>query len=315
MAGAGSLAHAGDVCKPDQITEVELQVSPSGTVYVPATVNGHDVYFVLDFASGLPMVFDTAMQELGLAAKPRVGGAVMWWGGRKIDKYTSLGDLRVGRLQLLSRNAPVVPLRAGSAPATIAGKPLAGIMGSTLIQHVDAELYLAKRKLRLFNPIACRGGTPVYWGGKAAALPMHWDPAGTLVFIMELNGKRIEASLLSGARVSTIDANAAREFFGIEDGDASHGDFHPMSLTGADMEIRDAPVKLHPSSCKPTRYAPGYGAIGYARCVNAVPFNLGTDVLSQLRIYISNKQRTVFATRIAQPEAGADSGVAIESGR
>ncbi len=314
FAGALPVARGADVCKPDLITEVDLHVGRNGTVFLPATVNGHDVYFVLDIASGLPMVFDSAVQELGLVARPRVGGAEMVWDGKRVSQYAKLAELRVGTFELLSRNAPVIPLNPRNAMPAIDGRPIVGIMGSTLIQHVDAELFLAGHKLRLFEPVACRNGTPVYWGAAAAALPMHWDQAGTLVFILELNGKRIEASLLAGNGVSTIDLNAAREFFGIDDAAGGQA-FHPMSLTGTGIEIQDAPVQLRPGPCKVTRSTPGYGAIGYARCVNAVPFNLGTDLLSQLRVYISNKQKTVYVTRVDPAADGAGGDVAIAPGQ
>jgi hypothetical protein len=76
-----------------------------------------------------------------------------------------------------------------------------------------------------------------------------------------------------------------------------------MSLTGHGLGIRDAKVRLRTGgSCQLTDSTPGYGAIGYSACINVVPFYLGTDLLSQLRIYISRERKTVFATSsAAQP--------------
>jgi hypothetical protein len=48
-------------------------------------------------------------------------------------------------------------------------------------------------------------------------LPLHFDVAGALVVTLELDGKRVEAGLLSGDPVSTIDANATRQFFGFDE--------------------------------------------------------------------------------------------------
>ena len=311
IVGAIPVVRAAGVCKPDLIAEIELQASPDGTVYMPATVNGHDVYFALDIASGPPMVFDSALQEMGLTARNRSGGADLTWGGRPITRYAKLDDLQVGKLRLLSRNALIISAQPGFASTAIAGKPLVGVMGSSLIRNVDAELFLAQRKLRMFTPIGCRNGTPVYWGGAAAALPMHWDAAGMPVFILQLNGRRIETSLLAGNGISTIDTNAAREFFGISDTGNAGQALRPMSLTGSGIDIRDAPVGLRAGGCKLTRSTPIYGAIGYASCVNTVPFNLGADLLRRLRIYISNKQETVFVSTVGQAGPDAESAHSI----
>jgi hypothetical protein len=148
-----------------------------------------------------------------------------------------------------------------------------------------------------------------YWGGDIAALPLRYDAAGALVVTLELDGKRVEAGLLSGENISTIDSNATRKFFGFDetsegvevvqhDEGSPRSVFHAMSLTGRGLGIGDAKIRLRPGSsrCELTGRSLGYGAIGYSNCINVVPFQLGTDLLSQLRIYISRERKTVFAT-------------------
>src|SRR5262249_37734767 len=56
------------------------------------------------------------------------------------------------------------------------------------------------------------------------------------------------------------------------------------------------------------------GAIGFDGCVSFVPLELGTDVLSQLRIYLATKEQRVYITRaVPVPAAGAVPGATGQS--
>jgi hypothetical protein len=306
------VAHAAKECKPELLADLDLYISPAGAVFVPATVNGHEVYFLLDFGTGLAMVLESQLSTLGL--RPILGGDVSAkWDGKQVTHFAKLDDLVVGTFRMASRNAPVLPNDRQMFPETVNGKPFVGFMGSTLIRNVDSEFFLAEHKLRLFKPSVCLGVAPVYWGGDVAALPLHWDAAATLVFIMELNGKRVEASLSSQSSESTVDAEAASKFFGIDTGADGGGQvFHPMSLTSAGMQVRDAPVRVrYPSACEVTKSTPAYGAIGYSRCVGRAPFAIGSNLLSQLRIYIAVKRETIFVSRVGAPADPSKGAVSV----
>jgi len=322
LAICGAATAANSECEPQLLTEVRLVVTPGGEVYVPASLSGHEVFFRLSIGSGLPSVLETAVKSLGLKQETRNSDAELTYGGKQIRNYVSLNDLNIGELHLLTRAAPVIPQPGVEAPPTLQGKVIVGEMGSSLLRNVDAELYLAERQLKLFKPFKCRKRSPVYWNGPTAQLPMRFDDADTLVFTLELEGRKVEAGLLAGDRVSTIDLNAARQFFGIDENSkaievqqTAGGDrvlFHAMSLTGEGLGIQGAKVRLRRGSdCKLTGSNPGYHAIAYADCVNNVPFNLGTDLLSQLRIYISRIRETIYISRVAQPGAGETETVTI----
>jgi hypothetical protein len=242
--------------------------------------------------------------------------------GERLTRFVKLDDVSVGGLKLLSRAAPMVPEPDRNEPYRVDGKVILGIMGSTLVRSLDAELNLAARELKLFKPFGCFDSTPVYWGAEAAELPMRFDVAGTLVFTLELEGKKVEASLMAGERMSSIDTNATRKFFGFDenspgvellstDEGADRGLFHAMSLTGPGLGIEGARIRLRTGgTCELSKSVPGSGAIGYTECINRVPFNLGTDLVSQLRIYIARKREKVYITRVtgagaAAPGAGA----------
>jgi hypothetical protein len=307
---------AGSSCEPKVLARLQLEVSPGGAVYMPATLGDHEVYFELSIGSGLPLIFESAATALGIEPKPWAGYGEMSFGGKRVTQFVKLEKMKVGDFSLLARAAPLIPQSGAEPPNLLNGKPIVGVMGSTLIQRVDAELNLAERQLILFQPFKCRSQSPVYWGAEAAVLPMGFDPAGALVLTLELDGKRVQTSLLNGDRVSTIDVNATREFFGFDetspgveivaDGDGSRAQFHAMSITGRGLGIEGTKVRLRKgSSCKLTGRTPVYGAIGYETCINRVPFNLGIDLLSQLRLYIASSRRTVYVSKVASPEGTA----------
>jgi hypothetical protein len=314
-------------CEPQLLAQLQLHVSPAGGVFVPASIGGKEVFFQLSIGSGLSWLFESSVKSLGLKAKRRNGGAGMTYDGKRITHYVALEGLKLGDFGLNTRLAPILPQPEVESPQILEGKLVLGIMGSTLFRNVDAELFLAERRLKLFKPFRCMSRSPVYWGGEVAELPLHFDAAGTLVFILELDGKKVEASLLTGGRASMIDVNATRQFFGFDeasagvevvqvDGEAPRSLFHAMSLTGRGLGIKDAKVRLASGpSCKLSGSTAVYGAIGYSDCINVVPFRLGTDLLSQLRIYISRVRETLYVSSVEQPLTGDFGTISIVPSR
>jgi hypothetical protein len=330
LLAAAPMAASGDAnpaCESQLLAQATLHVTPAGEVFMPATIDGRDVYFRLSIGSGLPMVLESAVKSLGLQAKRRNGGASMSSGGNRITHFVMLEETKIGAFRLLARAAPVIPQPGVEAPPMVQGKPVVGYMGSTLFRNVDAELHLAERQLKLFKPFRCRSRSPVYWGGVAAELPLRFDPAGALIFTLELDGRKVEAGLLAGESISTIDVNATRKFFGFDEtsagvevvqaeGENPRSLFHAMSLTGQGLGISNARVRLRGGSqCKLTGSTPGYGAIGYADCINRVPFNLGTDLLLQLRIYISREREKVYVSAAAVQPSGDAGTITIAPAR
>jgi hypothetical protein len=323
VCGAAAAKDGKPDCERVLLAQVQLYLSPDGEVFMPASIGGKDVYFLLSIGSGLPIVRESAVRWLGLAPKARHLGAKMRGNGKPITHYVTLDETVIGNFKLLERAAPIIPEPDTESPLIVNGRPVLGYMGSTLFRNVDAELYLAERQLKLFRPFRCRDASPVYWDEAAAALPLRIDQAGALVLTMELDGRRIETGLLAGDRVSTIDANATRKYFGFDEtspgievvqaeGGQARSLFHAMSLTGQGLGIKNTRVRLRSNgTCKLTGLKPGYGAIGYTDCINTMPFKLGTDLLTRMRIYISRERQSVYVTTVAQQSPGNTETITI----
>ncbi len=132
---------------------------------------------------------------------------------------------------------------------------------------------------------------------------MRFDAAGTLVFTLELEGRKIESSFRVSSPSSSIDVNATRQFFGFDEtssgveADGARGAFHAMSLTGRGLDLKDARVQLFKGGdCRLSASTPVYQAIGYQECINVVPFYVGADLLSRMHLYIAKERQRIFVT-------------------
>jgi hypothetical protein len=289
-------AEAKDACVPQEMASVALHVMPNGRVFMPAKIGAHEVYLELALSSGFLMLVESAIEPLGLKPLPRNGGANLWVGEHVVTRYARLEDLSVGGFRFARRLAPIAPQPDVDAPSMIDGKVVAGAVGATLIRNTDMELDLAERRLKLFKPFKCLGQSPTYWGPEAAKWPSRFDEAGALVFTLELEGQKIESGLLAGRNVSRIDSRVTKQFFGFDD----QAEFHAMSLTGGALRIEQNKVELREgwSGCKITRSNPVHQAIAYHSCINAVPFSLGTDALSRLRLYYASARQVIYVTPV-----------------
>lgn len=280
--GPVNAAERVGACGQALLADVALVLPPQGGVYVPVSLGEQEVYFSLSMASGLPLIGSTAAHALGLAPLAMTGRGEWRNGEQRITQYVKLEGLRIGNYRLLSRAAPMIPQSGEDAPQ-LDGRIVAGVLGSDVFRNVDAELLLAERRLRLYRPVKCLKGSLVDWAGEESKAQLRFDPAGTLVFNLDLNGKRVESTLLSGEARSSIDLAVATRYLGI---DPSATDI-TVDFTGPALKMAAVPLDLHKGpDCKLVGSRPGHGGIGY-NCVNVVPFHLGTELLERLRVYVS----------------------------
>lgn len=295
-------------CENELVAELELHVDDND-VFIPANVGGRDVYFALRGNAGVPVLLQPGVDALGIKARAQNGTGQFKSGERRVTQMAKMEKIRLGDFRMADRMALVDPDSTGDILRTIDGRPVVGAMGATLFQYMDIELDVGSRKIKVFRPFSCRKRSPVYWNADAPGHPMRFDETATLVFTLELEGRRVESSLLSGAGNSTIDVKATRQFFGFDESSPgvesmqtasgrSRGVFHAMALTGRGLEISNAKVQLRPGpDCKLSESVPVHRAIGYADCINVVPFTLGIDLLKRLRIYTSRERQQIYFTR------------------
>ncbi len=314
-------------CDMKLLAAVDIEFNPNGGVLVPVQINGHDAWMVLNLASGMPMIGPTALAPMGLKPAAVPAASNLFSNGATIIQQVRVGSLRMGGANFTDWSLYVVPAQ-GQPLASYKDRPMVGILSAVFMNVVDLELDLAGRKMNLFKQTSCKG-EQVYWGGEVASARLFSDPAGLLYFPMELEGKRVEASLNTSGRRSLLSEKVTRDFFGFQidspgvtpetvnsaNGPVKRGlrqmNFSARGLTLAGVTVtiesnRGGP-RCIPSSSRES------GGIGFDGCSSLVPLELGTDVLAQLRIYVATKEKKVYITRAAP--APVPAGVPNAAGR
>jgi hypothetical protein len=308
-------------CEQKTYGSIDIEFNDSGGVMVPVKINGQDVWMSLDMSAGVPIVFKASAEALGL--KPVAWNAVeMTAGSRKITQKVVVDSLRIGGANFVKWDMYVYPHSESDALASLQqfmGKPVLGTLSANFMQAVDLELNLAQKKMSLFTQTRCSNSGAVYWGGEVTSVDLFNDPAGLMVFAMELDGKRVEASLYTQGRTSVLSEAVTKRFFGFDrnsDGitrqDNGNGgetaSYRAMGLTARGLAMKNVAIRLKEdvkSSCVPSSSERNTRAIGFNGCFNIAPLSIGTDLLRKLRIYIASKEGKIYFTR-TEPAASAE---------
>jgi len=172
-------------------------------------------------------------------------------------------------------------------------------VGNLLLHFVDVEFDFAAAKMRLFLPHACAGQSAVYWAKTSATLPFHPGADGAPVFIVEIDGKKVEATLDTANADTTLDEEVAKSVFKVDD--LADYRFHSMSAT--DFRVNNPQIRFRPAppgACRPKLVQRSNGAYGFLNsnvlCSALPPLTLGVRHLSRLRLYIAAKENTIYFT-------------------
>jgi hypothetical protein len=125
---------------------------------------------------------------------------------------------------------------------------------------------------------------------------------------MELDGKKIEATMSTSYPVTTLSTDVTRRLYGFDKGsrgiesvtDANGkvtAQYRAMKLTAAGLSLSDERVLLTDpptNSCRLARKSEA--AVGYTGCLYRYPLQLGSSVLTRLHIYIATKENLMYYT-------------------
>jgi len=300
-------------CELKQISAMEVAVGPNGAVLVPVTIEGHAGFMVLRLDSGLPWLYQGYLEELGLQKATRGVVIDAHINGHKVERELRVKSTRLGLADFTDWNYLVLPENPAMRPR-FRGYPVYGTMSSVFMNVVDMELNLAENRIALFRPNRC-DSTPVYWEGEVTAVPLYTDRSGLMIFPMEVEGTRIEASLNTTTPMSVIASKLAKRYLGFDasspgiehqtlPGGREVASFRAVSLTSKGLGIHNARVMLRDfDKCDPTISGKESGAIGCRDMYGMTPFSIGTDLLKQLRIFASVVDRKIYFTRVGSAAA------------
>lgn len=322
LAASAVVASAENKCQMYLLADAKILVDQDGTVLVPVSFEGRDVWMVLAMHQGLPSLFHGAVEELGLKSRLKRSDWEAKIGDRKIERQVKAKSLRLESANFTGWDLLVYP-DFGQPLAIVEGKPVIGTLTSVFMNVVDVELNLGASQFRLFRHKAC-DGFPAHWRGEATDAPLYIDGSGLLMFALELDGQNVEASLNTSGRRSVLTTRVSREFFGFdEDSPEIHKEvvgagsevisFHAMSLTSKGLNIRNTPIALRsgdPCAVERAARAPTGShisakrdsrSIGYSECLSKTPLAIGTDLLKKLRIYVGSKEKAIYFQSAESP--------------
>jgi len=314
-------APARAACALTRYASVDLMAGPNGAVLVPVRIAGQDVWMVLQMSSGLAMISPAAVRQLQLPTGWVRTDVRMMYNNQRIEREAKIESLVIGGANFSGWTMFVEPGPERAVPTYALGRPIIGTLSARYMNAVDMELDLAAGKMNLFKQARCRGGQ-VYWSEEYTAETLYNDPTGLLFFAMEIDGRRVETSLNTlGPRARLSEAIATR-FFDFERSEAMRAELtrgnqprvpgrivgqRRMSLTARELSLPDLPVHVYDDGerrCEVLRDRPS-AAIGFNNCGGFAPFEIGTDVLRQLRIYIAPSEQRIYITRNGAPAAPA----------
>jgi predicted aspartyl protease len=112
----------------------------------------------------------------------------------------------------------VGPIHSGKASLLVIGdtgvKPQHdALIGADFLLQADMEMSLAEKQLRFYRPNNCADSFLAYWSGDAIEVPFtgSFGRSRNPVFTVELNGKKLNAVIDSGAEQSVVFAAGARK--------------------------------------------------------------------------------------------------------
>lgn len=320
---AAAPAVAAD-CRLLQYASADLVMPPGGPVLVPVKIGGHEALMTLQMSSGLAMVAPAAVTQLGLQTGYVRTDIKITAGNQPVEREVKVESLIIGGANFAGWKLYVQPGPAQPLPM-VQGRPVIGALSSNFMNAVDMELDLARGKMNLFEHARCKG-EQVYWSDQYATEYLYVDPSGLLYFPVGLDGKRIEASLNTQGPRTRLSEVIAKRFFGFRR-DASApapaagrgpGQFvgtRMMGLNSRKVSLPDVQVHIIDDTqrdCEYAQSARGSNAISFRNCFGIVPFEIGTDLLKQMRIYFASKEERVYFTLNAASTgpAAADSATA-----
>jgi hypothetical protein len=309
-------------CQLTQFASADIVFHPQAGVLVPVKIGQSDAWVALYMSSGLAMISPAAVRQFGLKTGYVDPNLNIRSNGQPVEREVKLESLVIGGANFAGWSFYVQP---GSERPLLQyqGRPMIGTLSSRFMNAVDMELDLAARKMNLYKHSRCRGGQ-VYWSSDYTKEFLYVDPSGLLYFPMEIDGRRIETSLNTAGPRSRLSETIARSYLGFKRNASAPREAAPrgsfpiigmrnVGLTARQLSLADRPVHVYDDQqrrCDHGQSDRSSNAIGFRNCFGIVPFEIGTDLLQQLRLYIASAEKMIYITRNAPaaPAGAAGAG-------
>jgi predicted aspartyl protease len=275
-------------CKLTMVASLDLTESLGDMVTVPAVINGFPTRMMVDTGGVATMIGQAMADKLALHHTVLEHGTSFTdFAGNPIKWIASIDNMTVGNLHAKDVKALIEPAWMDT--------DIAGVVGPDLLMQFDVEIDFAKHKMNLFAQDHCPGQV-VYWThDPVAVIPVRIDEGGHIIADITLDGQPLKAIVDTGATASSLKLSTAKSMFGVDEtsqgaekagvsremGQVYRYPFKKLELAG--MSFVNPPVLLFGDS--------NPGAETFERKIL-----LGRHELSKLHLFISYKERQIYAT-------------------
>lgn len=302
LTGRLRVASGVEDCNLKRMGSVDL-TTVNDRIAVSVTVNGHPARMLLDVSDIATTIGGQYAQPLGLKVHLLRPGAAVDFGNTRITQSAALTSFAVGSVQFSKADFFVVSSkRAPSADR----EPLIGQLGMDVLGNLDFELDFANNTLNFYSHDHCPGRV-VYWTNAYSSAPMTRGRLGNYYFPIELEGKKVEASISTTNPGTSLPTEVTRRLYGFDEkspgietetstagGAVAH--YRAMALTGSGLSVKNARIELHTSppghNCSLTTMG---GPARYEGCMGGeAPLLLGLNVARHLHLYFATKEHVLY---------------------
>lgn len=281
---------AEETCRLLRIASIDSSMDRAGGLIVPMKIGSQSVSMLVDSGGIITGIRDTVADRIGLYMSPMAMEMQMrMFGGGKISRFTIAPEVELGGLK--AKRFPLVIM----PQETMMGSDIDGILAPNVLSKYEVEFDFANAKLNLFTRDHCDGQV-VYWTtGPYAAIPIVVDERSWhLTLPVMLDGHRIKATIDTGSSRSILSWETAKDLFSLDEkspdvkdvpGSNLHALHYPFkTLSMQDVNVADPDLLLVPDGDS------------HMMTFGGPPMILGMGVLRQLHIFLSYKEKTLYAT-------------------
>jgi hypothetical protein len=201
-------------CSLKRYASIDLEESPNGHLLVPVTIEGARAFMLLNTDTLASTLSEAAVGRLAIQTHSSSIAAKTPTGETYIPKIATAKQFSIGSAQFKNRDffVPLNSVISITAQRDYSSAQVIGIIGMDVLANVDVELDLASRKMNLYSQDHCPNNV-VYWSNVHDSVPIHLGPRGEFYFPMELDGKKIEATLSTWQATTTLSTDVTKKLY------------------------------------------------------------------------------------------------------
>ncbi|HEY4078079.1 MAG TPA: aspartyl protease family protein [Rhizomicrobium sp.] len=194
-------AHAEDKpeCQLTRISSLPIHTISDGRITVPVTIENHPLSLLVDTGGVAATLRQDLAQQFSLPVQ-LTSRKMLGVNGVEMNSYVTPGQFSIGGM-----NGANLPFYLELRPAS----EFDGTLAPDMMQGYDVDIDFAKSTLNLFSQKHCRGKV-VYWTKTGyIAVRMELDRTGHIRIPITIDGKKVMATIDTGAMTSLMSLRTA----------------------------------------------------------------------------------------------------------